>query len=62
MSKACETKEEAEATVRYYKEEKGTESFYEEKEGKYLVYREGDRKTLKSVNYSPAQLKKILED
>ena len=48
MSKACETKDEAEATVKYYKEEKGTDSFYEEKEGKFLVYREGDRKTLKS--------------
>ena len=32
------------------------------KEGKYLVYMEGDRKTLKSINYSPAQLKKILKD
>ena len=62
MSKACETKEEAEATIKYYKEEKGTDSFYEEKEGKFLVYREGDRKTLKSINYSPADLKKILED
>ena len=62
MSKACETKEEAEATARYYKEEKDTDSFYEEKEGKYLVYRESDRKTLKSINYSPAALKKILED
>ncbi len=62
MSKACETREEAEATVRYYKEEKDTDSFYEEKEGKYLVYRESDRKTLKSINYSPAALKKILED
>lgn len=62
MSKACETREEAEATIKYYKEEKGTESFYEEKEGKFLVYREGDRKTLKSINYSPADLKKILED
>ena len=62
MSKACETKEEAEAPIKYYKEEKGTESFYEEKEGKFLIYREGDRKTLKSINYSPAELKKILED
>ena len=62
MSKACKTREEAEATVRYYKDEKGTDSFYEEKEGKFLVYREADRKTLKSVNYSPANLKKILED
>jgi hypothetical protein len=53
---------EVEETIKYYKDEKGTDSFYEEKEGKFLVYREGDRKTLKSVNYSPANLKKILED
>ena len=33
----------------------------EEKNGKYLIYRASDRKTLKSINYSPANLKSILE-
>ena len=61
MSKACRTSEEAEDTRQHYKENKGTDSFAERvTEGKWLVYREGDRKALKSVNYSPANLKDIL--
>lgn len=61
MSKACTSKEEAEATIAHYQQKDGTDSYYEEKEGLFLVYRKGDRKTLKSVNYSPADLKSILE-
>lgn len=59
MSKACDTEEEARETVKSYAE-KGTEGYYELVEGKWLVFRKGDNKTLKSVNYSPADLKKIL--
>ena len=59
MSKACKTIEEAEKTIAHYKA-KGTESFYEEKDGLFLVYREEDRKTLKSVFYSEANLKGLL--
>ncbi|GAA4517578.1 nucleoside triphosphate pyrophosphohydrolase family protein [Sphingobacterium thermophilum] len=61
MSKACKTKEEAEATMKYYKETKGVDSYYKEVDGLFLVFREGDNKTLKSINYSPANLKSILE-
>ena len=61
MSKSCSSVEEAEATVRYYKENKGVDSFYKESDGHYLVYRTDDNKTLKSINYSPANLKGILE-
>lgn len=60
MSKACKTREEAEQTMAHYKA-KGTESFYEEKDGLFLVYREGDRKTLKSIFYSEADLKGLLK-
>ncbi len=60
MSKACKSVEEAEATVAHYLS-KDTESFYEKDGDVYLVYRKGDRKTLKNVNYSPANLKGILE-
>ncbi|MEM6723011.1 MAG: nucleoside triphosphate pyrophosphohydrolase family protein [Bacteroidota bacterium] len=60
MSKACKSIEEAEATIAHYQAKDGTESYYEEKDGLYLVYRKGDRKTLKSVNYSPADLKGLL--
>ncbi|WP_160068812.1 nucleoside triphosphate pyrophosphohydrolase family protein [Sphingobacterium bovisgrunnientis] len=61
MSKACKSVEEAEATIKHYKEEKGVDSYYKEVDGLYLVFREGDNKTLKSINYSPADLKSIVE-
>ncbi len=59
MSKACHSVEEAEATIAHYLT-KGTESYYKELDGKFLVYRKGDDKTLKNINYSPADLKSIL--
>ena len=62
MSKACVSVEEAQKTIDWYKKNKDTECFYEEKEGKFLIYRKSDGKTLKSINYSPAKLKDILDD
>lgn len=59
MSKACKTAQEAEETVAHY-QNKGVPCFYEEADGHYLVYRTEDRKTLKSIYYSPADLKGIL--
>ena len=59
MSKACETQQEAEQTIAYY-EKKGIEAYIAPSDGKYLIYRKSDNKTLKSINYSPADLKKIL--
>ncbi len=61
MSKACNSLEEAEATVRHY-EAKGTPCYYKADGERFLVYRTADDKTLKNVNYSPADLKKILEN
>ncbi len=60
MSKACVTEADAQATVAYY-EAKGFPCFYEKDGDKYLVFRTADRKTLKSVSYSPADLKSIIE-
>lgn len=59
MSKACISIEEAEATVAHY-QAKGTECHYVEDQGKYLVFRTADNKTLKNVNYSPANIKDLL--
>ncbi|GAB2794147.1 hypothetical protein GCM10027275_44010 [Rhabdobacter roseus] len=59
MSKACNSLEEAEATVAHY-QQKGTDCYYQEDNGKYLVYRTSDNKTLKNINYSPADLVSIL--
>ncbi len=56
MSKTCKTMEEAKATQEYYKNERNTESFIEKKGDEFLVYRVGDKKVLKSVNYSPADI------
>jgi len=61
MSKACKTVQEAEETVAHY-QSKGVPCFYEEADGHYLVYRTEDRKTLKSVYYSPADLEGILNN
>lgn len=61
MSKACNSEEEAQATVNYYKNERGVDGYYRKEGNVWLVFRKGDNKTLKSVNYSPADLKKILE-
>jgi predicted HAD superfamily Cof-like phosphohydrolase len=60
MSKACATEEEANATIDHYRRKDGTECHYEKKDGKYLIYRTSDNKTLKSINYSPADLDKIV--
>lgn len=62
MSKACKTQGEAEATVKHYFDKDGTDSYYKEVDGRFLVFRKEDDKTLKSVNYSPADLKSILEN
>lgn len=61
MSKSCKTEEEAKKTVEYYEKEKDTPCYYKASDGHFLVYRKSDDKTLKSVNYSPASLKSIIE-
>lgn len=59
MSKTCKTLEEAELTKKHYFNKDGTESFIEEKSGEYLVFRTADKKVLKSVNYSEANLQQF---
>jgi len=61
MSKACKTVEEANLTIDHYKNTASTESYHKEIDGLFLVYRTADNKTLKSINYSPADLGRILE-
>lgn len=60
MSKACATFVEAEKTVKFYFDTEGTECFIKPKDEVFLVYRKSDNKTLKSINYSPANLKPII--
>lgn len=61
MSKVCKSLEEAEATVKKYFDKDGTEGHIVERDNQYLVYRNNDGKVLKSVNYSPADLKSIVQ-
>lgn len=61
MSKACDTEKEAQETVDFYREKKNEECYYKKVDGRFLVFRKSDNKTIKSINYSPADLKKILE-
>jgi predicted HAD superfamily Cof-like phosphohydrolase len=60
MSKACASIEEAKATSEFYLQKDNTITEIIEKEGQFLVFRKSDHKVLKSVNYSPANLKSIL--
>jgi predicted HAD superfamily Cof-like phosphohydrolase len=60
MSKSCNSEEEAILTVKDYQENKNTKCYYKKVGEKYLIYREGDNKTLKSINYSPADLRSII--
>lgn len=62
MSKTCKTMEEAKATAEHYKKAKGVESEIVSKGEEFLVYRLPDRKVLKSVKYSPADLSSILNE
>lgn len=59
MSKICRTREEAQRTVDYYAA-RGIESYFLNEGVNYLVYRKSDNKTLKSVEYSPADLGRIV--
>jgi predicted HAD superfamily Cof-like phosphohydrolase len=61
MSKACKSEDEAKATVEHYKKKDGTECYYKQEGNKWLVYRTSDNKTIKSINYSPADLDGLLK-
>jgi predicted HAD superfamily Cof-like phosphohydrolase len=61
MSKACKSEDEAKATVEHYRKKDGTECYYKQEGNKWLVYRTSDNKTIKSINYSPADLDGLLK-
>ena len=60
MSKVCHSEEEAQQTVDHYKKKDGTVCYYKKSGSYWLVYREADNKTIKSINYSPADLQGIV--
>ncbi len=60
MSKACQSYEDAQETVNYYAQKDGTQAHIVAEGNLFLVYRSADNKVLKSIKYSPANLKEIL--
>lgn len=61
MSKACTSHGEAVQTCEAYQAKDGPLCYIVSDQGKHIVYRIADHKTLKSINYSPADLKSIIE-
>jgi|SRR5690606_14633820 len=65
MSKACKTEQEAIETVKYYDsplaKQDRCKAAYKANGDYFLVYRISDGKTLKSINYSRADLYSIIE-
>lgn len=60
MSKACKTLEEANETIAHYRNNHQCDAYHKEEDSLFLVYRKNDNKTLKSINYSPADLPSLL--
>lgn len=60
MSKACSDILEAISTQKYYWINRQTETYIKQVGDKYFVLRLSDNKVLKSVSYSPAELKQFL--
>lgn len=61
MSKACDSLHLAEATVAAY-QNKGTDTYLRQAGKVWTVHRSSDHKILKSNEYSPADLKTILDE
>lgn len=59
LSKTCKSLSEAQETVNYWTDQ-GQPAFFSQVGSRYLVYRKSDEKTLKSINYTPSNLKQFL--
>ncbi|MDN5205585.1 nucleoside triphosphate pyrophosphohydrolase family protein [Fulvivirgaceae bacterium BMA10] len=59
MSKACEDEEQGEESIAKYKDQ-GVATRMEKVNGKIVIYRDPDNKILKGVNYTPPNIKSIL--
>ena len=59
MSKACQTEEDAKATVIQRASEQGEACHYEKVGEYYIVYRSRDRKVMKNINYFRPNLKQF---
>ena len=62
LSKACQTEEDAKATVIQRSSEQGEECHYEKVGDYFIVYRSRDRKVMKNVKYFRPDLKQFFTD
>lgn len=62
LSKACQTEEDAQATVIQRSSEQGEACHYEKVGDYYVVYRTRDRKVMKNVNYFRPNLRQFFTD
>lgn len=62
LSKACQTEDEAKATVIQRSSEQGEECHYEKVGDYFIVYRSRDRKVMKNINYFKPDLKQFFTD
>ena len=62
LSKACQTEEDAKATVIQRSSEQGEACHYEKVGDYYVVYRTRDRKVMKNVKYFKPDLKQFFTD
>ena len=62
LSKACQTEEDAKATVIQRASEQGEACHYEKVGDYYVVYRTRDRKVMKNVNYFRPNLRQFFTD
>jgi predicted HAD superfamily Cof-like phosphohydrolase len=62
LSKACQTEDEAKATVIQRSSEQGEECHYEKVGDYFIVYRSRDRKVMKNVNYFKPNLKQFFTE
>lgn len=61
MSKACHSHAQAEATVVDYRNNTSLEAHIVHRSGMFFVYRSQDMKTVKSIDYRPADLERIVK-
>ena len=62
MSKACSSKEEAQATVERRSKAQNEPCHYEKVDKYYIVYRTRDRKVMKNINYFRPDLKQFFNE
>ena len=62
LSKACQTEEEAQKTVKVRSAEQGEACHYSKVDNKFVVYRTRDYKVMKSINYFRPNLKQFFDE